>query len=152
LKLSDLLKENSIIEVKATDRDSVLKYFVKCIAEQNAGINKDELFQKLLEREKMESTAIENNVAIPHCKIDKLKEAIVMIGISKDGVKFSNNDDNLTKVFFLVVSPSDSPALHLKILASVAKIAKSKELLKKIINFENLKDIKALIKEEENKL
>lgn len=150
MKLSELLKENSIIELEAIDREGVLKDFVNYLIKLNLITDSDELYQKLLEREKIESTAIENNVAIPHCKLEKLKEPILVIGISKNGVAFSANEDSLTKIFFFVISPADLPALHLKILASVAKIAKSKDLLKKMINSENLYDIKQLIKEQEN--
>lgn len=150
MKLSELLKENSIIEIEAIDREGVLKDFVNYLIKLNLITDSDELYHKLLEREKIESTAIENNVAIPHCKLEKLKEPILVIGISKNGVAFSANEDSLTKIFFFVISPADLPALHLKILASVAKIAKSKDLLKKMINSENLYDIKQLIKEQEN--
>lgn len=150
MKLSELLKENSIIEIKAKDREGVLKDFVNHLAKLDLITDSDELYQKLLDREKIESTAIENNVAIPHCKIENLQEPILIVGISKNGVAFSSNENSLTKIFFLVISPIDLPALHLKILASVAKITKSKDLLKKIINAENLYEIKQLIKEEEN--
>ncbi len=124
MKLSDLIKDDNIIEIKANNKEGVLKDFVNYISKLNLPINKDELYQKLLDREKMETTAIENNIAIPHCKIDKIKEPLLFIGISYKGVYFSPNKNDLTKIFFFVISPADSPALHLKILASVAKIAK----------------------------
>ncbi|OGF66082.1 MAG: hypothetical protein A2Y62_00205 [Candidatus Fischerbacteria bacterium RBG_13_37_8] len=138
-----------MVEFNAPTREGALNALVHHLLKLKLIENDEELYQKLLEREMMESTAIENNVAIPHCKLEKLKNPVILLGISRQGVNFLSIEKKPTHVFFLVISPADFPALHLKVLASVAKIAKSKDLMKKIIAEKDYSRIKQLIKEEE---
>lgn len=151
MKLTSLLQNNNIIELHGNTREEVLKELVDYIYSKKAIFDKEEIYKKLLERELLESTAVENYVAIPHCKLEGLENPIIEIGISRTGINFCSSDKKLTYIFFLVISPNELPALHLKLLAAVAKIAKSKDLIKKIIAEQDKNKILQLIAEEEEK-
>ena len=69
--------------------------------------------------------AIGPGVAIPHCKLPGCGTAVVAVGLVPAGVEFGAVDGQPVKVFFLVVSPGESPAEHLRSLAAISRWIKA---------------------------
>ncbi|MBN1272611.1 MAG: PTS sugar transporter subunit IIA [Candidatus Aminicenantes bacterium] len=147
------MKDMVLPELESKDRESVIKELVGFLKKKNK-ISKDkELFEKLLQREQLGSTAIGEGVAIPHCKLKGLKESIVMVAISRGGVDFFSLDRKPTHIFFLVVSSPENPSLNLQILAAIAHLVrKSTVLINKILEAKNVSTVLEVIREEEEKL
>ena len=108
-------------DLPAADRPGVLRAFADRVAERGLVRNGEELFRKLWEREQLGSTGIGSGIAIPHCKLSGLKHGMVAVGMVPQGVDFEAPDGQPVKVFFLVVSPSGSPAEHLQMLAAISR-------------------------------
>ncbi len=108
-------------DLPATDSQGVLRALAGRVAAQGLIRNGDELFRQLWEREQLGSTGIGQGVAIPHCKLKGLARGVVAVGLAPGGVDFGAADGQPVKVFFLVVSPADSPAEHLQILAAISR-------------------------------
>jgi len=154
LKLYNLLTQDMIIpELESHDMESVLREMVRFLKRKNKISKEKELYEKLVQREKLGSTAIGEGVAIPHCKIKGIKNPIVMLAISKESVDFRSVDGKPSHIFFLVVSSPDNPSLNLQILAAIAHLVrKSNSLTKKILKAKNISAILEVIREEEEKL
>ncbi len=154
MRLHNLLTSDMVIEkLEAEDREGVLKEMVNFLKKKDK-ISKDkELYEKLIQRETLGSTAIGEGVAIPHCKMKEVKNPIIMLGISKKSVNFHSLDGKPSHIFFLVISSPDNPSLNLQILAVIAHlIRKSNSLIKRILEAKNIGDILDVIREEEEKL
>lgn len=123
----DTLTQPELIfpELPAASREEILQLFASRLAEMEVVDNADQLFDKLLEREQLGSTGIGAGVAIPHCKLDNLKDAVLAIGICRGGVEFGAMDSEPVRLFFLLVSPNDAPAVHLQVLAAISKWIKA---------------------------
>ncbi len=154
MKLYNLLMQDLVIaELESHDREGVLKEMVVFLKKKNKIAKDKELFQKLLQREKLGSTAIGEGVAIPHCKMKGIKTPIVMLAVSKKSVDYQSLDGKPTYVFFLVVSSPDNPSLNLQILAAIAHLVrKSSSLEKKIRRAESISSLLDVIRKEEEKL
>lgn len=154
MKIYNLLREDMIIpDLESRDRDDALREMVSYLKSKNKDINENELFEKLLQRENLGSTAIGDGVAIPHCKLKNLKNSILLLAVSKQGIDFNSLDNKLSHALFLVVSSPDNPSLNLQILAGIAHIIrKAKSLTKKIQSAETRREILDIIREEEEKL
>ncbi len=154
MKLYNLLMQDMVIaELESQDREGVLKEMVVFLKKKNIIAKDKELFEKLLQREKLGSTAIGEGVAIPHCKMKGIKNPVVMLAVSKKNVDYQSLDGKPTYVFFLVVSSPDNPSLNLQILAVIARfVRKSSSLEKKILRAENISSILDVIRKEEEKL
>ncbi len=154
MKISDLLKQDMIIlELEHQDMENVLKEMVHFLKKKNK-ISKDkELFEKLLQRERLGSTAIGDGVAIPHCKIKLAKNPLVMLAVSRKGADFNSPDGTPSHIFFLVVSSPDNPSLNLQILAAIAHLVrKADTMIQKILKAEKIYAVLEIIREEEEKL
>jgi mannitol/fructose-specific phosphotransferase system IIA component (Ntr-type) len=112
-------------DLPATDSQGVLRALADRVASQGLTRNGEELFQKLWEREQLGSTGIGQGVAIPHCKLKGLARGVVAVGLVPPGIDFGAVDGKPVRVFFLVVSPAESPAEHLQILAALSRWIKA---------------------------
>ena len=154
MKVHNLLSPEMIMpNVEADDGIGLLKEMVTYLKDRKK-ISKDkDLLTKLLAREKLGSTAIGGEVAIPHCKMKGLKKPIVLLAVSRKGIDFSALDKKPTRIFFLIISCPDNPSLNLQILAAIAHlIRKAKNLKKKILEAESGNQMLDIIREEEEQL
>ncbi|MFW6173753.1 MAG: PTS sugar transporter subunit IIA [Elusimicrobiota bacterium] len=154
MKLHELLTEDVILsDLKYQDRENVLKEMVGFLKKKNKIKNDKELYEKLIQRENLGSTAIGEGVAIPHCKIRGIKGSEVILAISRKGVDFYSLDKKPTHILFLVISSPDNLSLNLQILATIAHLVrKSKDLVKKILAADDVKQILDVVRIEEEKL
>ena len=122
--LSRLLSEDNILlAMEAEDKRGVLEELAENAVRTGLVSDKDLFFDKLLDRERITSTAIGKGVAIPHLRSPSdeiINEPRIIIGRSAKGVDFSSIDGSLTHLFFLLLS--DSETVHLRILSKLAAI------------------------------
>jgi len=150
MRLTELLSEDLILpSLKGTSVTSVLREFADAICAAGKHSDPDILYRRLYEREKQESTGIGKGIAIPHCKVDGLAEVVLAVGYSDGGVDFRSLDGQPTRFFFLVVSPADASVQHLRVLAALSKLLRSKNFLFKLDERPGKKELLELIKQEE---
>ena len=153
MKLHDLLTWDMIIpELESENMEGILREMARFLKKKNKVSKEKELYEKLVQREKLGSTAIGEGVAIPHCKIKRVKNPVVMLAISKKNVDFCSLDGKPSHIFFLVVSSPDNPSRNLQILATIAHLVrKSSSLAEKILKAKNISTVLDVIREEEEK-
>jgi len=89
-------------------------------------------------------------VAIPHCKLKKLKEVLVSVALSADGVDFGAEDDVPVRLFFTVISPDDAPAAHLQSLALISRWIKANSHVEKLTELSSRGEILAFLESSED--
>lgn len=140
--LCDILKQKYIeLDLKGKEKKQLLAELVDLISKSGKLKNKKYLLDALLEREELGSTGIGNGVAIPHAKIDGVKEPMLAFGRAPEGVDFNSLDGEKTYIFFALISPKEEVGKHLKILAKISHIIKDKftvNLFKKVKNAEEV--------------
>jgi len=142
-----------LLGLESVEREEVLKEMAGFLKKRNRIMKEKNLYEKLIQRERLGSTAIGEGVAIPHCKMKGIKDPVVMLAVSTKGVNFHSLDGKPSHLFFLVASSPDSPSLNLQILAAIAHLVrKANSLLKKILEAKNISDILEIIREEEEKI
>ena len=83
-------------------------------------------------------------VVIPHARIDDLKEPLLLLGVSREGVRFAGVNAP-ARLIFLVLSPADQPDAHLALLAEVAKLVASPERVAALREAANADDVMAVV-------
>ncbi len=101
--------------VAGEDATAVLRSAVDCIDFLTGDI-RDELIEKLVERERLASTGIGNGIAIPHPR-DPLsrppEKPVITTCFLEKPLQFNAIDDQPVFVFFLLISPTVKHHLHL---------------------------------------
>lgn len=89
------------------------------------GLDPGEVVERLTERERLGSTGFGGGIAIPHAKlvgIDRVQGAVVRLD---PPIMFDAVDDSPVDMVFMLLSPVDSGAEHLKTLARVSRFLRN---------------------------
>lgn len=152
MKISDFLEEKAVTaDLKATDKEGVLRELVGLLAKAGVIKDEEEIVQILLEREALGSTGIGNGIAIPHGKSDSVKQLTAAFGVSRTGVDFDSLDGEPVYLFFLLVAPEEAPGPHLKALARISRLLRDKFFRDRLKAAPDKKTILKIIKEEDQK-
>ena len=126
MKIVDILAEPLVVAALAgRSKDEVIEELATVVAEHHPEIDRARLVAALEDRERLNSTALGEGVAIPHGKLAGVKRVVAAFGRSPGGVDFSSLDGKPTHLFFLLVAPEDSAGAHLKALARVTRASVS---------------------------
>lgn len=95
-------------------------------------LDEREIFEALLQRERLGSTGIGDGIAIPHGKLPKLKRLVGMIARLEKPIDFEALDGQPVDILFLLLAPEGAGADHLKALARVARVLRTPGVLERI--------------------
>ncbi len=90
-----------------------------------AGLDEREVFETLLQRERLGSTGIGDGIAIPHGKIPRLGRLFGLVARLDRPVDFEALDGQPVEVVFLLLAPEGAGADHLKALARIARVLRA---------------------------
>jgi mannitol/fructose-specific phosphotransferase system IIA component (Ntr-type) len=148
--LSKILKEDNIkMNLKGEDKKETISELLEVLA--NTGEIKGRLlpylFKEFVKREKIQSTGIGDNIAVPHIRSDRVEKIICALGIKpKGGIDFSSIDGKRVNIVFLFISPEEDNAAHLKLLSEITYICRKKENRELILTLPTAKDIVYFLK------
>jgi len=152
MKIDTILKKESVIaDLLGDNKVEVIKEMTQCLKKNNFIKNDQALFETLMEREKLGSTGIGENVAIPHGKSDEVTQIITVLARSKNGVEFESLDQKPVHFVCMVIAPANSTGQHLKVLARISRIFKNQGLREDILNAGNSDSIYSILIHEDSK-
>ncbi|KPJ67092.1 MAG: hypothetical protein AMJ43_06005 [Coxiella sp. DG_40] len=128
MKFSELLSpENVINNVHADSKKSVLELISKQITQNTADIKYEQIFESLVNREKLGSTGIGHGVAIPHGRIKNLSKPIAAFVCLRNAIDFQANDNRPVDLFFALLVPDQDENKYLEILSEIAEKFSNKD-------------------------
>ena len=153
MKITDILPEDMVVSgLRGRSKGDVIEELAAVVANHHRGeIDLARLVQALEDRERLNSTALGEGVAIPHGKLPGLKRVVAAFGRSAPGVDFSSLDGKPTHLFFLLVAPEDSAGAHLKALARISRLLKDDSFRARLMNAPNQGELYRTIREEDEK-
>lgn len=138
-------KELINVDLKAKTKEGIIdelsEMFVK------AGKVKDrDLFKKaLLAREAVSSTALEEGIAVPHCKSSAVKETTIAFGLHRSGVEYDSLDGEPSKIFFMIAAPEGSTDDHVDCLAKLTGMLLDDDFRESLLEVKSSEEVLALI-------
>ena len=152
MKIDEILKKESVIaDLVGKNKLEVIKEMTSCLKQNNIIKDDQALFTTLMEREKLGSTGIGENVAIPHGKSDELTQIITVFARSLGGVDFESLDQKPVHFICMVIAPAHSTGQHLKALARISRLFKNQALREGILKAEDSNAIYSILLEEDSK-
>ncbi len=135
--------------LKARDKSSVFAEIVRSIAKAKKLPDEKALLATLQERETKGTTGIGGGIAIPHARMEGLKEVVFFVGVSHEGIEFASLDGKPVNVIFLFITPQADTQTHLKILSRVSGLAGRKGFIRKLLAVETNERLYDVLKAEE---
>jgi F-type H+-transporting ATPase subunit alpha len=123
--------------------EDLFKHISPILAKQ---LNSDEavVFQKLIAREKLSSTALTPDFAVPHMIIPGKDLFAIMAVRCRKGVRMSVKAPNV-RIFFFLGGSMDSRTIHLLSLATIAQIVNNADFVQRWDNAKNSEELRSII-------
>ena len=102
------------------------------LAGQRLGMDSTAILASLSERERLGSTGFGQGVAIPHGKIDGLSRIYGLFVRLTEPIDYKALDRQPVDLVFLLLSPPEAGAEHLKALAAISRVTRHAATLEKM--------------------
>jgi Ca2+-transporting ATPase len=133
MKIAELVNKNLVeVNLKSRTKEAVLVEIVSCLYKNRDIKDKKQVLEALLKRETLGSTGIGDGVASPHARIAELKEPVLFVGLSKQGIDFASLDGKPVYLIALFLTPLLESSLHLKVLSKVAELLNNKAFIRRL--------------------
>jgi nitrogen PTS system EIIA component len=127
-ELTDLVAPNAVMHrVTATTRLELLTA-MSAMVEQVYGLPAAAVLESAMEREHLGGTGVGEGVAVPHARLRGITETMGVLATLAEPVDFDAPDGRDADLVFLLVSPAEAGADHLKALARVSRILRKPEM------------------------
>ena len=101
-------------------------------AAELSGLNAREIFDALLQRERLGSTGVGNGIAIPHGKLEKAHRLFGVFARLDRPIDFEAIDGQPVDLIFLLLAPEAAGADHLHALATVSRLLRDAKLTEQL--------------------
>jgi PTS system nitrogen regulatory IIA component len=119
--------ENIVLDLAATSKKRAFEQ-AGLLFENHHGIARTQVFQSLIARERLGSTALGHHVALPHGRIKDLKEPYAAFIRLADPVRFDAADGRMASMLFILLVPEQATQVHLDLLAEIARLMSDSSL------------------------
>jgi PTS system nitrogen regulatory IIA component len=129
MNLCDLLPRDGIIpSLQATSKKHALQELAT-IAAERTNLDAREIFNTLLQRERLGSTGLGRGIAIPHVKLAGLKGIVCLFARLEQPIEFESHDSEPVDLLFLLLAPEHASGDHLKALASISRVVREPSVI-----------------------
>jgi nitrogen PTS system EIIA component len=126
--LGDLLLPNAVVaRARWQGRKQTLQEMSGVMAKA-LGLDQKEVYEAVMERERLGSTGVGEGVAIPHARIESLKRPVGGFARLLEPADFEAIDERKADLVFMLLAPTDSGAEHLRALARAARVFRQEQI------------------------
>ncbi len=149
MALADLLQQDAIIPALKVNSKKQLLQELASRASKLTGVAEREIFDVILQRERLGSTGVGHGVAIPHGKLNSISSISGVFARLETPVDFEALDDEPVDLVFLLLAPEGAGADHLKALSRIARVLRDQELVAKLRQTDSASAIYAFLNQEQ---
>jgi len=150
MKIESLLSERYIaLNLEPGTKNQVIDAMLS-ILDGHAGIRDNDLLRHdVLRREQEMSTGIGKNIALPHAKTAAVTQPVLAIATLKKELNFDSIDNEPVRIIFLLATPEEMLAEHLKLLGRITRLAGRADFRQRLIGATAATEVLDLFREEE---
>lgn len=149
MNLGEILGKDAIVlDLEAGSKKQLLQALAERAAELT-NLSAREIFDTILQREKLGSTGVGNGIAIPHGKFNNFDGILGVFVRLNTPIDFDALDDAPVDVVFLLLAPESAGADHLKALSRIARVLRDPERLSALRATQTLNGVYELLTNDE---
>jgi nitrogen PTS system EIIA component len=132
MNLGDLITPEGVIaSLKAKNKKQALQELAQKAAELTK-LDARQVFETLLQRERLGSTGVGRGIAIPHGRIEGLSQIVSVFARLDEPIPFDALDDEPVGLLFLLLAPEQAGADHLKALARISRLLRDPQTIENL--------------------
>ena len=149
--IKDLLKKELIfdgIKVNSGNKEEALKVISELVV-NSSDVSVQELLNGFLKREEESSTGFGGYVAIPHTKLEGVKNPFIAIVRFENDIEWESLDDEPVRVALALVMPStDEENIHLQVISKFARKLMDDDFVEVLLNEKDKENLYSFITDE----
>ncbi len=151
-RLSKLLDPARItLTVHSTKRTNAINEVAKLLESHPDVANFQGFYNELLARERLDTTCLGNEIALPHARTEHVKKIVLAVGRSTDGVLFENSNQ-MVKLMFVLGTPKNNPTDYLILVGALCRLIKDPSSREALMAAATPEAFIATVQELENKI
>lgn len=115
-----LAPECAIHSASITSKKKVLEYLGRLVADHIPESSADDIYERLLSRERIGSTGIGEGIAIPHCRLKQCNKTFAVLLQLENTIDYDSIDNQPVDLIFALLVPEEATDEHLQILSMLA--------------------------------
>ncbi len=124
-RLSQLLAPHRItLSIKSDKRTNAIHEVAQLLESHSDVTSFQGFYQELLARERLDTTCLGNEIALPHARTENVKKMVMAVGRATPGVHFENSNENV-RLLFVLGTPKSNPGDYLQVVSSLCKVLKA---------------------------
>lgn len=132
MDLSDLISPEAMIASLKAKNNKQLLQALSAHAARLTGLEERDIYDTLLQRERLGSTGLGQGIAIPHGKFAGLTRIVGVFAKLAEPVDFDAVDGAPVDIVFLLLAPEGAGADHLKALARISRLLRDNSAVEKL--------------------
>lgn len=150
MEISDLLAPGAVLPSLKVHGKKQLIHELAMRATHLTGLPERRIVETLMERERLGSTGIGQGIAIPHGRLAGLTRIVGLFVRLETPIPYDAIDEQAVDLVFLLLTPEDAGADHLKALARVSRLLRSQATCEKLRAAKKAEVLYALLTEKSN--
>lgn len=148
VQLTSFMKEKLIcLDLRSRTKKEVFEEMSDLISQSESVPSRETFLSALREREAVMTTGIGLGVGIPHARSDSIKNLVIAVGISKNGIDFGAVDNQLVQIIFMIGIPAKERKLYLQVLAAITRFARKDSNRQRLLSAKTADEVYAAFEE-----
>jgi mannitol/fructose-specific phosphotransferase system IIA component (Ntr-type) len=153
MKLTDYLKPEYIeVGLRADSKEDLLDRMVDLAARNPHVLDPKKVRTAILEREKIMSTGVGKNFAIPHGKTDAVDDIVLSFAVTAQPIDYASMDNEPVRLVLLLVSRENLVGQRLKLLSRASKVMNNDTAREALIAARSVEDVLSIFRAEEDRI
>jgi len=132
MEVAPLLSVDRIfVDAEVSSKKRLLQFIAQHSGEA-LELSEDEIFNNLLDRERLGSTGLGNGFALPHARLENLQQTTAFFLQLKQAINYDAPDQQAVDLVFALFIPQQATEEHLQILSALAGIFRQAEVCREI--------------------
>ena len=152
VRLSQLLAPDRILlKLQSPKRTTAINEVAKLLENHPDVANFQGFYNELLARERLDTTCLGNEIALPHARTEHVKKIVIAVGRSDSGVLFESSNQNV-RLMFVLGTPKSNPGDYLMLVGSLCRLIKEAPQREALFAAQTPEAFIATVKELETKI
>ena len=131
--LENIIKPDSVLcNVNARSKKHCLEILSELLTRSNPDIASEEVFAKLIERERLGCTSLEKGIAFPHCRVAGLQTSCAALMLLLEPVDFDAIDGDSVDLVFGLIVPENLEAADFADIEVITNLLRDQDLRTKL--------------------
>ena len=132
-------------DLSAANGEEAIRTVAGLLAGNPAVSDAGKFTTEVLEREKLSPTAMGHGVAFPHARTGGVRQIVMAVGRSREGVPFAGASDGPVHFFFVIGTPPNQVPQYLSVVGRLARLLKSEGIREQLLQATTAEAVRAVL-------